>query len=101
MKISESQVKNVIRIYNEKKMSKNHDSVTDGPLVPVSSLVSVSVEIKKYHGKYRDIPNIREHLIHNIKDKIQNGTYQVCGYDVVEKIMGREAANLLIDESIE
>ncbi len=98
MKISETQVKNVIRAYNEKKMKRNRDLITDNISSSTASLTSISVEIKRFHNRYKEIPNTREHLIDDIKNKIENGTYQISGYDIVEKLMGREAADLLIDE---
>ena len=100
MKISEAQIQNVIRIYEEKKMKKNPETLANkNGLYNNPSLVLVSVDLKKYHAKYREIPSIRENLVQDLKNKIQCGTYNIHGLDIVEKLMGREAADLLSDIS--
>ena len=100
MKISEAQIQNVIRIYEEKKMKKNPETLANkNGLYNNPSLVLVSVDLKKYHAKYREIPSIRENLVRDLKNKIQCGTYNIHGLDIVEKLMGREAADLLSDIS--
>jgi len=97
MKISEAQIENVIRFLNEKKMKKEPTNTNDAFLFPTTSLSSVSVEIRKYHDKYHEIPNMREHIILDIQKKIKNGTYQIQGYDIVKKMMGRDVADLIAD----
>lgn len=100
MKISEAQIQNVIGIYKEKKMKKNPEvSTNTHVLLNNTSLLQVSLDLKKYHAKYREIPSIRENLVQDLKNKIQCGTYNIHGLDIVEKLMGREAADLLGDIS--
>lgn len=100
MKISETQIKNVIGIYKEKKMKKNSETIRDNNyLFSNPSIFLVSADLKKYHDKYRELPNIRENLVQDLRDKIQCETYQVHGIDVVKKLIGREAADLLGDIS--
>ncbi len=100
MKISEAQIQNVIKIYKEKKMKKTPETFTDNNNLFINpTLVFVSSDLKKYHAKYREIPSIRENLVQELKEKIQRGNYNVHGLDIVEKLIGREAADLLSDIS--
>lgn len=83
MKISEAQIQNVIRIYEEKKMKKNPETLANkNGLYNNPSLVLVSVDLKKYHAKYREIPSIRENLVQDLKNKIQCGTYNIHGLNI-------------------
>lgn len=100
MKISEAQIQNVIKIYKEKKMKKNPETITNNNILFNNpTLVLISFDLKKYHAKYREIPSIRESLVQELKEKIRCGTYHVHGLDIVEKLIGREAADLLSDIS--
>jgi len=100
MKISEAQIQNVIGIYKEKKMKKNPEIFTNTHVIlHNTSLLLVSLDLKRCHAKYREIPTVRENLVQDLKNKIQSGTYNIHGLDIVEKLMGREAADLLSDIS--
>ncbi|MEN6520307.1 MAG: flagellar biosynthesis anti-sigma factor FlgM [Armatimonadota bacterium] len=41
----------------------------------------------------RDIPDIREDIVNNLKERIANGDYKVSGEDVADMMMRRRAAD--------
>ncbi|MCX6090237.1 MAG: flagellar biosynthesis anti-sigma factor FlgM [Candidatus Atribacteria bacterium] len=100
MKISGNQVESVIRAYTEKKMKNNQESDRNDNLImdDVVLLCAAAIDVKKFHSKYQEIPDTRDKIISELKQKIQNHTYDVKGQMIVEKIIGREIADLLIDK---
>ncbi len=97
MKIyNNSNVSKAMRIYN-KTATKKTDNVKD--VKETEDKLQLSEKAKEFQvamKAFKNLPEIREDLVNELKDKIQQGTYNVTGEEVADKII--ESA--IIDKKI-
>ncbi|MFW5648202.1 MAG: flagellar biosynthesis anti-sigma factor FlgM [Candidatus Alkaliphilus sp. MAG34] len=97
MKIfNNSNINKIIQVYGRAK-TKKVDSV-ENVEVPKDEL-QLSSKAKEYQiamKAFKNLPEIREDLVKELKDKIEQGTYNVTGEEIADKII--ESA--IIDKKI-
>ncbi|MGQ9472935.1 MAG: flagellar biosynthesis anti-sigma factor FlgM [Candidatus Caldatribacteriaceae bacterium] len=101
MKISGNQVESVLRLYTEKmqsgeKKKKYNVEKEKQDTVTFSSQVG---EAKELVSRYRELPEIREGMVENIKEQLKKGGYRVEGREVARKMIQREAVDFLLSGS--
>ncbi|HZK57322.1 MAG TPA: flagellar biosynthesis anti-sigma factor FlgM [Clostridia bacterium] len=97
MKIfNNSNINKIIQVYGKTKTKKVDN--TENVEAPKDEL-QLSNKAKEYQiamKAFKNLPEIREDLVNELKDKIQQGTYNVTGGEIADKII--ESA--IIDKKI-
>lgn len=97
MKISNNpNINKAMKIYNRTKTRKVENAKSiEGP----KDELQLSNKAKEYQvaiKAFKNLPEIREDLVNELKDKIRQGTYNVTGEEIADKII--ESA--IIDKKI-
>ena len=100
MKISDGNVSKIIQSYiqqvENKRSSKSKsidgkDSKTASAM-QISDSVSISGrsdEVKKAKELYDELPEVRQELVDELKEKVRSGKYDVTSKEIADKIMHR------------
>lgn len=94
MKISANQLESILKIYAEKS-GKQKSKVFQGvnPKVDRLSLSEKVMGMQEIYRKLREIPETREELLAEIRDKLSKNEYYVEPTKVVEKMIIRDIAD--------
>ena len=88
MKIfNNSNINRAMQIYNKTK-TKKIDNVKN--IEGQKDELQLSVKAKEYQAAmkaFKNLPEIREDLVNELKDKIRQGTYNVTGEEIADKII--------------
>ncbi|MCC6441837.1 MAG: flagellar biosynthesis anti-sigma factor FlgM [Armatimonadetes bacterium] len=101
MKISGEEYLKVIKAYEttRTKAGKGVSSPTPpSPATPPADRAEFSQqaqEIRAVAAKIKDMPDVREDIVASLRERIQNGTYNVDSKQVAEMILRRTAADSL------
>ena len=104
MMISQKQLLAVIRARSEPagsvdRIEETHRAATapeagaaarEGDGISLSERAKEVVSVTRALG---ELPDVREDLVRDIKERIEAGTYDISAEDVAEKILGRAALN--------
>jgi negative regulator of flagellin synthesis FlgM len=101
MKITPQQIKLVARLYREQKQIEPRRIITENgaPLDKVT-LSEEGLEIQTIIARLKDIPEIRDEKIAELRAAIKNGTYQVSGKDVAERLLDRLSKDEILTEDV-
>lgn len=58
------------------------------------TLSSTSMELVNLTQQLKDMPDVREDLVNELKSKISEGTYDVSGKDIAAKIVDRALSDI-------
>lgn len=88
MKITPQQIKLVARLYREQKQvgPRQADTESGVPLDKVT-ISEQSQELQMIISELKTIPEIRNEKVAELRAAIRNGTYQVSGEAVAEKLL--------------
>ena len=100
MKISNGNVGKILQSYTQqienkkggKAKSPDEKDVKIGNAMQKSDSVTFSSrsdEIRKAKELYKELPDVRQELVNELKDKIRSGEYEVSSKELADKIMHR------------
>jgi anti-sigma28 factor (negative regulator of flagellin synthesis) len=95
MKISANQLESILKIYAEKS-GKSRSKTFQGISSNKGDKISFSqktLEIREIYRKLQEVPELREQLISEIKDRLSRNEYHVEPAKVVEKMIIRDIAD--------
>lgn len=89
-------INKAMQVYNKKTMDKVGSSKgIEGP----KDELALSNKAKEYQiamNAFKKLPEVREDLVNDLRNQIQQGTYQVTGEEVAKKIV----ESVMIDRKI-
>jgi len=82
-------IQNVSEIYTkENRVNKiNNVDKVDAPKDDVK-ISATGKDFSIAMNALKDVPDVREDKVNDIRSRIENGTYNVSGKDVAEKLLG-------------
>ena len=82
-------IQNVSEIYTkENRVNKlNNIDKVDAPKDDVK-ISATGKDFSIAMNALKDVPDVREDKVNDIRSRIENGTYNVSGKDVAEKLLG-------------
>ncbi|ADL11795.1 flagellar biosynthesis anti-sigma factor FlgM [Acetohalobium arabaticum] len=97
MKISNEQLSQVLKTYNQKKASKSNSeakkSKNKGDKLFISSDAKEMQEAKK---ALESQPEVRREKVERLKKQIKTGNYNVSGEEVADKMLSRTIVDNLV-----
>ncbi len=100
MKINSNQAESIVKMYqnrgNEGK-DKAEKSDVKRPRDDSYSPSPTARELIRLKDRFNAISSIRGKMVEEIKQKVKDGTYQIRGQRVAEKMINREMVDFLIE----
>lgn len=91
MKINNN-ISKILSVYNKQqiKSNKKQDNKTNSlNFKDELSISNEAKEIQQLMKKLKDIPDVREEKINEIKERIKSGTYEINPEKIAEKMLNR------------
>lgn len=89
-------INKIMQIYNKSNIKKSNKTDTTNEVKDELQLSSKALEFQAAMKAFKNLPEIREDLVKDLRDKIQQGTYNVTGEEIADKIV--ESA--LVDKKV-
>lgn len=92
MMISKAQIQQVMQQYRENTKTAKPAQTGSVSVARQADEVTLSREAlnaQQVQKHLKEIPDVREERVRELQTSIQSGTYNVCGEDIAEKMIGR------------
>lgn len=91
MMISKTQIQQVLKQYGENTKVRKSDKTSAAPMQQKDSVVlsKQGLDIQQMQKALKDIPDVREEKVQEVKEQIRSGNYNVSGEEIAEQILGR------------
>ncbi len=88
MKIDQARISRLANVYNKEQGQKNKklDKAKKRDRLVLSE---EALELQKAQGNLKDTPKLRQEKITKLKRQVKQGTYNVSGEDIAEKILNK------------
>ncbi len=102
MKVSESgnSITELISQYkiNEEKASSAPEKQVANSVVPEEkvTLSSAARDIQQAEKAIKELPDVREGKVHELKDQIETGNYDVNGEKIAEKMISESILDIMV-----
>lgn len=99
VKISPGQVSNVLKSYRKQAGEKIGEKQDFKASLKKADKTQVSDEARLFQAafqKLKNMPDVREEKVADIKKSVDSGTYQVSGKEIVEKMVERVIVDKLV-----
>lgn len=96
-KVDDSAIQ-VIQLYQRSEtVQKDSDHSVNGNAVPQEkvNLSAAARDIQALKGAIAELPEIREKKVEDLKTRIDQGTYNISGEKIAEKIVGETIIDIL------
>lgn len=99
MQISTEEIRRVIQTQRMTRAEIKLPRLVRTPtpsMAPAASTVELSSkaqEIQRVTKQVQSLPDVREDLVQSLKERIENGTYNVSGMDIADLIVRRAFAD--------
>jgi negative regulator of flagellin synthesis FlgM len=85
----------VNQVHDKKKADQAKESATKTDTVVISDAAK---RIQEARAKLDDIPDVREEKVADLRNQIQNGTYQADAEKTADKLLKEQLGNVVFDK---